>query len=144
MNNSMTGTIFLSSDDSAAIRQNILNPSKEYIRERSAFFEKLASSMIIHTTGTDSVVEFNDLDLSALDALLEEEANENVGEIAVKPVSYISTSANVTFVNVNRSISPLRSALFIDATANVAKENYTCNKQSANTEIQGCNLTEAA
>lgn len=144
MNNSMTGTIYLSSDDSAVIRQNILNPSEEYVRERSEFFEKLASSMVIHTTGTDSTVEFDDLDLSALDALFEDEADENVGEIAVKPVSYISTSVNVTFVSLSRSVSPLRSAMFIDTTTNVAKDNYACNRQNTSTEIQGCNLTEAA
>lgn len=84
----MTGTIYLSGDDSAVIRQNILNPSDEYVRERSKFFEKLASSMVIHTTGTDSTVEFDDLDLSALDALFEDEVDEIVGEIADKPVSY--------------------------------------------------------
>ena len=77
MNNSMTGTIYLSIDDSAMIRQNILNPSEKYVKEKSMFFEKLASSMVIHTTGTDSIVEFNNFDLSALDALLGE-TNVNV------------------------------------------------------------------
>lgn len=144
MNNSMTGTIYLSSDDSAVIRQNILNPSDEYIRERNQFFEKLASSMVIHTTDTNSTVEFDDLDLSALDTLFKDEADANICEIAAKPVSYISTSVNVTFVSLSRSVSPLKSALFIDTTTNVAKDNYVCNKQHTNTEIQGCNLTEAA
>ena len=77
MNNSMTGTIYLSIDDSAVIRQNILNPSEKYVREKSIFFEKLASSMVIHTMGTDSIVEFNNFDSSVLDALLGE-TNVNV------------------------------------------------------------------
>lgn len=62
MNNSMTGPIFLSPDNSIEI-----HPGKEYMKERSKFFENLASSMEIHTTGTDSTVNFHDLDLSALD-----------------------------------------------------------------------------
>lgn len=62
MNNFMTGPIFLSPDNSVEI-----HPSKKSIEERKKFFENLASSMEIHKTGTDSTVNFHDLDLSALD-----------------------------------------------------------------------------
>lgn len=62
MNNSMIGPIFLSPNNSIEI-----HPSKKSIEERNKFFENFASSMDIHTTGTDSTVNFHDLDLSALD-----------------------------------------------------------------------------
>lgn len=48
MNNSITGPIFLSPDNSIEI-----HPGKEYMKERNKFFENLASNMKIHRVGTD-------------------------------------------------------------------------------------------
>lgn len=143
MNNSMTGIIFLDRDGSTTVRQNLLNLNEEYIKQSSEYFERLASSMDIRTEGSNSTVEFDDLDLSALDAIIENQMDESVGELKVKPVSYISTSREVVFVGLDRGISLLKNVLFIDAdTSN--KDNYECNKQNINLEMQGCNLTDAA
>lgn len=63
----MTGTIFLSTEDSLRIRETVLQPTPEYLRSREGYFERLASNMKIRSYGTDTVVEFYDLDLSALE-----------------------------------------------------------------------------
>lgn len=63
----MTGTIFLSTEDSLRIRETVLQPTPEYLRSREDYFERLASNMVISSYGTNTVVEFYDLDLSALD-----------------------------------------------------------------------------
>lgn len=65
----MTGTIFLSTEDSLRIRETVLQPTPEYLRDREDYFERLASNMVIRSYGTDTVVEFYDFDfdLSALD-----------------------------------------------------------------------------
>lgn len=63
-NGAMTGNILLSNEASAQIRQNILNPSAEYIQSWQAYFDRLSSSMVIRSDGVNSKVEFDDLDLS--------------------------------------------------------------------------------
>ena len=72
-NNLMTGPIILSNEDSIRLRKKIINPSDEYIEENERFFENLASSMTIRIDGTDSIVEFEDCDLSNLDKIISEE-----------------------------------------------------------------------
>lgn len=133
MNNSMTGIIFLDRDGSTTVRQNLLNLNEEYIKQSSEYFERLASSMDIRPEGSNSTVEFDDLDLSALDAIIENQMDESVGELKVKPVSYISTSREVVFVGLDRGISLLKNVLFIDADVS-NKDNYECNKQNINLE----------
>lgn len=71
--NNTTGVIILSEEDSLLLRQNTFYPTSEYIRERQQYFEKLASSMVIHREGSSTRVNFKDLDLSNLDALNEKE-----------------------------------------------------------------------
>ena len=72
-NNLMTGPIILSNEDSIRLRKEIINPSDDYIEENERFFENLASSMTIRIDGTDSIVEFEDCDLSNLDKIISEE-----------------------------------------------------------------------
>ena len=71
--NNMTGTIILSGGDYAQFRQDVLNPTLEYLREQRQYFEKLDFSMIIHREGSNTRVDFKDLDLSNLDAMIEKE-----------------------------------------------------------------------
>lgn len=71
--NNTKGVIILSGGDHAQFRQNVLNPIFEYLLEQRQYFEKLASSMVIHKEGSSTRVDFKDLDLSNLDALIEEE-----------------------------------------------------------------------
>ena len=71
--NNTTGVIILSEEDSLLLRQNAFYPTSEYIRKRQQYFEKLDSSMVIHKEGSNTRVNFKDLDLSNLDALIEKE-----------------------------------------------------------------------
>ncbi len=66
----MTGPIILSSEDSKKIRDNILTPDAEYIKEREQYFNKLSKNITIHRDNTDTIVKFNDLDLSDIDNLI--------------------------------------------------------------------------
>ena len=75
-NTVMTGPIILSKEDSSRLRQNILRPTVEYLQEQERYFEEIASSMIIHKEGSNTRVEFKDLDLSNLDLMIEKEKNE--------------------------------------------------------------------
>ena len=74
-NNIMTGPIILSGGDHAQFRQDVLNPTLEYLREQRQYFEKLDSSMVIHREGNNTRVDFKDLDLSNLDKLYCEKRN---------------------------------------------------------------------
>lgn len=69
----MTGNIILSGGDHAQFRQDVLNPTLEYLREQRQYFEKLDSSMVIHREGVNTRVDFKDLDLSNLDVLIKKE-----------------------------------------------------------------------
>ena len=71
--NNTTGVIILSEEDSLLLRQNAFYPTSEYIREQRQYFEKLDSSMVIHREGTNTRVDFKDLDLSNLDVIIEKE-----------------------------------------------------------------------
>ena len=64
--NSMTGTIQLSVNDSVRMRQNLLFNMTENDRKMEKYFDDLAENMIIHSDGTLTTVEFEDLDLSDL------------------------------------------------------------------------------
>ena len=71
--NNTTGVIILSEEDSLLLRQNAFYPTSEYIRERQQYFEKLASSMVIHKEDSSTRVNFKDLDLSNLDVMIKKE-----------------------------------------------------------------------
>lgn len=67
----MTGTIRLSVDDSVRMRQNLLFNVTENNRAMEKYFDSLAKGMVIHSDGVNTTVEFEDLDLSDLDTLIE-------------------------------------------------------------------------
>ena len=69
--NNMTGTIRLSIDDSVRMRQNLLFNMTENDKTMEKYFDSLAEGMVIHSDGVNTTVEFEDLDLSDLDALIE-------------------------------------------------------------------------
>lgn len=140
----MTGTIILSREDSAKLRQNLLYPGNEYIQERNNFFDKLDSCMVISSTGTDSTVEFADLDLSGLDAIIEKEVDENLEIFNSKQINYVSTSIKVSFINNKMNIKSFGSLSYIDTSLSVDNGKYACNRHCNSAKIQGCNLTEAA
>lgn len=64
--NSMTGTIQLSVNDSVRMRQNLLFNMTEDDRKMEKYFDDLAENIVIHSDGTLTTVEFEDLDLSDL------------------------------------------------------------------------------
>lgn len=64
--NSMTGTIQLSVNDSVRMRQNLLFNMTENDRKMEKYFDDLAENIVIHSDGTLTTVEFEDLDLSDL------------------------------------------------------------------------------
>jgi len=67
----MTGTIRLSVEDSVRMRQNLLFNMTENDRAMEKYFDSLAEGMVIHSDGINTTVEFEDLDLSDLDTLIE-------------------------------------------------------------------------
>lgn len=71
--NNTPGVIILSEEDSLQLRQDVFNPTFEYLREQRQYFEKLDSSMVIHKEGSSTRVNFKDLDLSNLDVMIEKE-----------------------------------------------------------------------
>lgn len=71
--NNTKGVIILSEEESLQLRQDVLNPTLEYLLERQQYFENLASSMVIHKEGSNTRVNFKDLDLSNLDVMIEKE-----------------------------------------------------------------------
>lgn len=64
--NSMTGTIQLSVNDSVRMRQNLLLNMTEDDRKMKKYFDDLTENIVIHSDGTLTTVEFEDLDLSDL------------------------------------------------------------------------------
>ena len=64
--NSMTGTIQLSVNDSVRMRQNLLFNMTEDDRKMKKYFDDLTENIVIHSDGTLTTVEFEDLDLSDL------------------------------------------------------------------------------
>ena len=94
-NTVMTGPIILSKEDSSRLRQNILHPTVEYLQEQERYFEEIASSMIIHKEGSNTRVEFKDLDLSNLDLMIEKEKNAAPVQVLMRASAYISLEAHV-------------------------------------------------
>lgn len=143
-NITMTGTIVLSPDDSVQIRNNVLNPTIEYCQTREEYFDRLASSMTIFTDGTDTVVEFDDLDLSDLDALIEKEVLGSNPTILQKDSEYISSPMRITFVGNQVRTESILNTMLPGLSFDVVNTLYSCVKSDAKAEIQGCNLSEAA
>lgn len=143
-NSVMTGTIILSAEDSAQIRQKILNPSSEYIQERQEYFDRLASGMIIHSEGTNSTVEFEDLDLSDLDAMFEEEHTVPTTKPLKKNTEYVSTTSKASYVDVHQRMGTILEAMYSRISFDVPNTKYDCARTTEQAVIQGCNLTEAA
>lgn len=139
-NSVMTGTIILSAEDSARIRQTVLNPSDAYIQEWQAYFDKLVPDMDIHTEGSNTTVVFKDLDLSDLDAILEEEQTASNKELLKKNTEYVSTTSKVSFVAIPETLE----TMYLRFSFDVSSTKYDCSKVKEETVIQECNLLEAA
>lgn len=141
-NNAMTGPIILSEEDSLQLRQDVFNPTSEYLRERQQYFEKLASSMVIHKEGPNTRVDFKDLDLSNLDALIEKEKNDSSAQILMQTSKYTSVTTKTSFTNIHKNI--LSKIVYKNETTNAFETSYSYNKPQKNTEFPDNNLTEAA
>lgn len=68
--NILTGTIVLSAENSARMRQGIFNPNPEEVKARNDFWDKLSSNIVIHRNGLNKTVVFKNFDTTGLDALL--------------------------------------------------------------------------
>ena len=143
-NITMTGTIVISPEDSMQIRNSVLNPTTEYLRSREEYFDKLASCMTIRSDGTDSTVEFDDLDLSNLDALIEKERLSLNPNIPLKDSEYISNPMKVSFVGNQIGVQSFLKTMLSDFSFDATKTLYSYVKNNVEVENQGCNLTEAA
>jgi hypothetical protein len=140
----MTGTIVLSPEDSLQIRNTILNPTAEYLKARDEFFNNLASKMTIHSDGTDTVVEFDDLDLSNLDALIEKEVLNSKPTVLQKNSEYISSPMRVSFVGNQARTEAFLKSMLPCLSFDISNTSYSCVKNDVKAEILGCNLSEAA
>ena len=139
---SMTGTIILSVKDSLQLRQNIFNPSKEYINEKNNFFDSLASSMVIHSKGSNTTVEFKDLDLAKLDEILDRKMSIGSAKVLTRKSEYISVVLNTSFINTSENI--LEKNMHISNVSDVSSKMYLYKKDEENSEVKENNLIEAA
>lgn len=142
--NLMTGPIILSNEDSIRLRKKIINPSDEYIEENERFFENLASSMTIRIDGTDSIVEFEDCDLSNLDKIISEEKVKS----KTIPISFVfndtSTSCNISYVNRQNRNTFIGGIEYIDNESRFPLTHYSCKKRREESELKDGNLVAAA
>lgn len=53
------------------MRQNLYGNVMDNAAEEIEHFERVSASMTIHRNGTDSIVEFDDFDLDALDKIID-------------------------------------------------------------------------
>lgn len=143
-NEAMTGTIFLSPEDSERIRNEIMHPSAEYLHNMQDYFERLASGMTILSQGSNTMVEFKNLDLSSLDALIEEDGVSAASETLRSESAYISKAIEVSFEEDQQKMDPMLIMMLKRLSFDVSNSVYRCAKNDKKTAIQGCNLTEAA
>ena len=141
-NTVMTGPIILSKEDSSRLRQNILHPTVEYLQEQERYFEEIASSMIIHKEGSNTRVEFKDLDLSNLDLMFEKEKNAAPVQVLMRASAYISLTSKASFINMHKAI--LNKAVYVHEMIDISETGYSYKKAQKDTELPENNLTEAA
>jgi hypothetical protein len=136
----MTGTIRLSIDDSVRMRQNLLFNMTENDRAMEKYFDSLAEGMVIHSDGVNTTVEFEDLDLSDLDTLIEKNIALITGN-SKNNTEYISCTKPASYSHENEDLDKFAKTIYaklsdiLSEKCNYAKTNEKIMVKSFNSTI---------
>lgn len=129
--NNMTGTIRLSVDDSVRMRQNLLFNMTENDRAMEKYFDSLAEGMVIHSDGVNTTVEFEDLDLSDLDTLIEKNIALITGN-SKNNTEYISCTKPASYSHENEDLDKFAKTIYAKL-SDISSEK--CNYAKTNEKI---------
>lgn len=129
--NNMTGTIRLSIDDSVRMRQNLLFNMTENDTAMEKYFDSLAEGMVIHSDGVNTTVEFEDLDLSDLDTLIEKNIALITGN-SKNNTEYISCTKPASYSHENEDLDKFAKTIYAKL-SDLSSEK--CNYAKTNEKI---------
>lgn len=129
--NNMTGTIRLSVDDSVRMRQNLLFNMTENDRAMEKYFDSLAEGMVIHSDGVNTTVEFEDLDLSDLDTLIEKNIALITGN-SKNNTEYISCTKPASYSHENEDLDKFAKTIYAKLSDILSEK---CNYAKTNKKI---------
>ena len=138
--NNMTGTIRLSIDDSVRMRQNLLFNMTENDKTMEKYFDSLAEGMVIHSDGVNTTVEFEDLDLSDLDTMIEKNIALITGN-SKNNTEYISCTKPASYSHENEDLDKFAKTIYaklsdiLSEKCNYAKTNEKILVKSFNSTI---------
>lgn len=140
--NNMTGTIRLSIDDSVRMRQNLLFNMTENDRAMEKYFDSLAEGMVIHSDGVNTTVEFEDLDLSDLDALIEKNIALITGN-SKNNTEYISCTKPASYSHENEDLDKFAKTIYAKL-SDISSEKCNYAKTNEKIMVKSFNSTIAA
>ena len=131
IHNNMTGTIRLSIDDSVRMRQNLLFNMTENDKTMEKYFDSLAEGMVIHSDGVNTTVEFEDLDLSDLDTLIEKNIALITGN-SKNNTEYISCTKPASYSHENEDLDKFAKTIYAKLSDILSEK---CNYAKTNKKI---------
>lgn len=140
--NNMTGTIRLSIDDSVRMRQNLLFNMTENDTAMEKYFDSLAEGMVIHSDGVNTTVEFEDLDLSDLDTLIEKNIALITGN-SKNNTEYISCTKPASYSHENEDLDKFAKTIYAKL-SDLSSEKCNYAKTNEKIMVKSFNSTIAA
>lgn len=140
--NNMTGTIRLSIDDSVRMRQNLLFNMTENDKTMEKHFDSLAEGMVIHSDGVNTTVEFEDLDLSDLDTLIEKNIALITGN-SKNNTEYISCTKPASYSHENEDLDKFAKTIYAKL-SDISSEKCNYAKTNEKIMVKSFNSTIAA
>lgn len=140
--NNMTGTIRLSIDDSVRMRQSLLFNMTENDRAMEKYFDSLAVGMVIHSDGVNTTVEFEDLDLSDLDTLIEKNIALITGN-SKNNTEYISCTKPASYSHENEDLDKFAKTIYAKL-SDISSEKCNYAKTNEKIMVKSFNSTIAA
>jgi hypothetical protein len=138
----MTGTIRLSIDDSVRMRQNLLFNMTENDKTMEKYFDSLAEGMVIHSDGVNTTVEFEDLDLSDLDTLIEKNIALITGN-SKNNTEYISCTKPASYSHENEDLDKFAKTIYAKL-SDISSEKCNYAKTNEKIMVKSFNSTIAA
>lgn len=142
IHNNMTGTIRLSIDDSVRMRQNLLFNMTENDKTMEKYFDSLAEGMVIHSDGVNTTVEFEDLDLSDLDTLIEKNIALITGN-SKNNTEYISCTKPASYSHENEDLDKFAKTIYAKL-SDISSEKCNYAKTNEKIMVKSFNSTVAA
>lgn len=140
--NNMTGTIRLSVEDSVRMRQNLLFNKTENDKAMEKHFDSLAEGMVIHSDGVNTTVEFEDLDLSDLDTMIEKNIILIAGN-SKNNTEYISCPKPALFSCENEDLDEFAKSIYAKL-SDISSEKCNYAKTNEKIMVKSFNSTIAA